>query len=646
MKRDVFVRCFVLAVAVPTVSGAAEQRSEFGKPILLKYGDVSTIAPMMGPSLTVDWDRDGLADLVSGGRWWRNTGRKHDGLALFEPGGSGAVSAVMIGDLDGDAHGDVVIASNKSYTWFEDTTAKGTRKFAKRGTLAFVLGGNLAWPERGEGSPSCWLADWDGDGRTDLLVGTRSIGLRQYLPGKGPGFGVGWRDGGWVFRDMTATVWLHRNVGTAAKPVFTAGRFVRSGKTGRAITFFDRTDPCVVDWNGDGKQDLIVYAFDRVVVFLNTGTPSDEVGGKGEPELDDGRIVTFDRRKTIPYERKTFCPFRDEAGLWHVRFGGPTASEAVQLRKEDPFAFGPLRMMPFRNPDMAVDTFSVPDAADWDGDGKVDLVVGCEDGWIWFFKNLDPGGGIARWAPPVRLRADGKPIRLDKVQCLQGPCEWLWGYSNPTAADWDLDGDLDLICGSVAETYHWFENVGTKTAPKLAARGPLRCGDGAGKPVSCAWRTRPGVGDVDGDKLPDLVGVAGSRQLCWWRRTRDAAGKLRLDPPAFPLDAKGKPFEITGPVRATGRTKIVMCDWDHDGRCDIITSPKLGGGGGYQYLFRNLGLKDGKLCVEHRPKQIRVTGHITRWTHFSMVEPVDFDGDGQWEVLAGMDRGVIYYWKE
>jgi len=606
----------------------------------LAYGDASTIAPMMGPCLTVDWDRDGRADLVSGGRWWRNTGQLRDGLPLFEPGQGGAISAHTVGDFDGDACADVVVASGKSFTWFEDTTTTGTRRFVKRGTLAFVLGGDLGWPERGEGSPSCCLADWDGDGRNDLLTGTRSVGLRQYLPGKGPGFGVGWRDGTWVFRDMTATVWLHRNVGTRDKPVFTAGRFVRAGQAGRAVTFFDRADPHAVDWNGDGRLDLVVCAFDRVVAFLNTGK------GKGEPALDDGHRLTFGGCSTIPYERKSSALFRGRDGLWHIRFGGPTISEARQLRKDDLFAFGPLRMIRFRNPEMAVDTFAVPDAVDWDGDGKLDLVVGCEDGWIWLFKNLDPKGGVTRWAAPVRLEADGKFIRLDKVQRLQGPCEWLWGYSNPTVADWDLDGDLDLVCGSVAETYHGFENVGTRTAPKLAARGPIRCGKGAGRPVSCAWRTRPGVGDLNGDKLPDLVGVAGNRQLCWWPRRRDSDGKLRLGPPAFPLDAKGKPFEITGAVRATGRTKIVVCDWDHDGRCDIITSPKLGGGQGYQNLFRNLGEKDGRLALEHRPKQIRVTGHIGRWTHFSMIEPADFDGDGQWEVIAGMDRGAIYCWRE
>lgn len=631
------LQSLILLIVLPASVLGAEQRHQFTQPIRLEYGDPLTVAPMMGPSLTVDWDRDGTLDLVGGGRWWRDTGVRRDGLPVFESAGTTSISPEMIGDLNGNAFADVVGSTRTGYAWFEDTGLKGPRQFVQRGTLTWAMGGNVPPPELGEGTPACWLADFDGDGRTDLLAGSRSVGLERYLPKTGPGFGVGYKDGTWLFRDMTGTVWFHRNVGTKDEPLFGAGRMITTGTAGRAITFFDKADPRVVDWDGDGKQDLLVVAFDRAVVFLNVGD------AQGMPHLDDGHLITFDGQPTLPYERRRVFPFRDQAGLWHLRLGGPTASETIQLAKDDPFDFGPVKMIPFRNPDLCLDTFAVPDAVDWDGDGKIDLIVGCEDGWIWFFKNQDPAGGIARWAPPVQVEADGKPIRLDKQPCLQGPCEWLWGYSNPTVADWDVDGDFDLVCGSTAETYVWFENVGDAKHPKLAARGPLLCGEGT--PVSCVWRTRPGIGDLDGDGLPDLVGVAGNRQLCWWRRSRGPDGQLRLAPATFPTGPDGRTFTVTGAVRATGRTKLVVCDWNHDGHADLIASPPLGQRT-YQLLFLNRGVGGNQLRLELQSKTISMPLDLKGWSHFAMCEPVDFDNDGQWEVLSGLDRGYIYYWKE
>ena len=84
----------LLLLAVPAVALGAEQPNEFANPVQLSYGDPATIAPMMGPCLTVDWDRDGRADLVGGGRWWRNTGEKRDGLTVFEPGGAASHSSI------------------------------------------------------------------------------------------------------------------------------------------------------------------------------------------------------------------------------------------------------------------------------------------------------------------------------------------------------------------------------------------------------------------------------------------------------------------------------------------------------------------------------------------------------------------------
>ena len=221
------IHSFLLpTLAVTALESFAEQPDLFEKPVRLTYGDAKIIAPMMGPAMTVDWDRDGRMDLVGRNhwwpeqpKWWRNTGEKRDGMTVFEQAGNAGIddqrygdpSCTMIGDLDGDGVADAIVGKPGGYAWFADATTKGVRKFQERGMLKAALGGNLPHPENGEEVPCCWLTDFDGDGRTDLLAGTRSVGLAErYLPQTdGIGFGKGWIDGTWLARDVIIEVRHH-----------------------------------------------------------------------------------------------------------------------------------------------------------------------------------------------------------------------------------------------------------------------------------------------------------------------------------------------------------------------------------------------------------------------------------------------------
>ena len=116
------VVCVLLAATSTMLLG--QQKNVFEKPQRLEYGDPATIAPMMGPVMTIDWDRDGKQDLVGRNywwpeapKWWRNTGQQHQGVTLFERAGPGGIderrygdpTCTMIGHLDGDAFADAVV---------------------------------------------------------------------------------------------------------------------------------------------------------------------------------------------------------------------------------------------------------------------------------------------------------------------------------------------------------------------------------------------------------------------------------------------------------------------------------------------------------------------------------------------------------
>lgn len=91
---------------------------------------------------------------------------------------------------------------------------------------------------------------------------------------------------------------------------------------------------------------------------------------------------------------------------------------------------------------------SDPIACDWDGDGRLDVLVGDEVGDVSFFAGLSDGS----FAPGVSLFSkqpvDPKDGHTKAVQKLE-PHRVIPGYRLRLAvADWNDDGKLDLLVGN------------------------------------------------------------------------------------------------------------------------------------------------------------------------------------------------------
>ncbi|MFO0841629.1 MAG: hypothetical protein U0797_04405 [Gemmataceae bacterium] len=82
-------------------------------------------------------------------------------------------------------------------------------------------------------------------------------------------------------------------------------------------------------------------------------------------------------------------------------------------------------------------------------------------GFVLLHRNLGTNAA-PRYAPPVKVEAGGKPIDT-------------FGCPSPNFADFDGDGDLDLICGEFLDGFTYFENVGTRMKPVYAAGPAERC---------------------------------------------------------------------------------------------------------------------------------------------------------------------------
>jgi hypothetical protein len=187
------------------------------------------------------------------------------------------------------------------------------------------------------------------------------------------------------------------------------------------------------------------------------------------------------------------------AGLFQVLWGekGGKFKQAAVLNGTDK---EPL-IIPIKDKSqMTRNICTRPTAVDWNGDGKLDLVVGNFEGTFYVFNGEGPG----KFAPkPEPLMAENEPLKIKGH------------HGDPFIVDWDRDGDLDVLSGSSEGGVQWAENTGGKTPALKQFVALIEPGERfeTGQLVSetdlkgPAGSTRVWVDDVNGDgKLDILVG--------------------------------------------------------------------------------------------------------------------------------------------
>lgn len=149
-------------------------------------------------------------------------------------------------------------------------------------------------------------------------------------------------------------------------------------------------------------------------------------------------------------------------------------------------------------PVMVTGTASAAHAADWDDDGDYDLLVGDIRGNLYFVPNEGTSSKYA-FGKEQSLKADGRPINV------------AGGDAGPFAADWDDDGDLDLLVGAGDGSVSLFQNVGTRSEPKLeqteqlVSPGDASFGADAPKEPCRGIRSKICAADWNGDGRLDLL---------------------------------------------------------------------------------------------------------------------------------------------
>ncbi|MEO6739597.1 MAG: VCBS repeat-containing protein [Chthoniobacteraceae bacterium] len=209
-----------------------------------------------------------------------------------------------------------------------------------------------------------------------------------------------------VFGNYTGDICMIDNTGTPREPVFPQPhKYERVRVHVGAKPWGNLFAPCVVDWNKDGKPDLLIgegsYSANSVFVLLNQGSAS-------EPKFtDDQRFYLCygdGREQLVP----TVADFNGD-GEPDVAIGDRQGTVGLHLNlgKWKPGTELPLAQMVTFGGAASVGTGVAPHACDYNGDGLIDLLLGKADGHIAMALNIgtktEPKFGPATDIPGVNL---------------------------------------------------------------------------------------------------------------------------------------------------------------------------------------------------------------------------------------------------
>ncbi len=264
--------------------------------------------------------------------------------------------------------------------------------------------------------------------------------------------------------------WFYRNTGSPS-----VYQFALESKN--FLSTFDiggESAPALVDIDGDGDRDLFVGGLLGQVAFLrNNGTST-------SPSFvfEDSTFINSYPNRFVYVPRFVDIDADGDKDMFLAHFNGNIefyrnagSSSSFSFQRE----FSHLDSI-------NVGFYAAADFCDIDGDGDEDLFVGSGNGRIRFYRN------------------DGSPQAFSFTQVTTSfEGIQVSGNSKPFFADFDGDGDCDLVVGTTDGKLVYYRNDGSPTTPTfvyvtdtfVSDKGPI--GEAA-----------PFFADIDGDNDLDL----------------------------------------------------------------------------------------------------------------------------------------------
>uniref|UniRef100_UPI003138356C FG-GAP-like repeat-containing protein n=1 Tax=Synechococcus sp. UW140 TaxID=368503 RepID=UPI003138356C len=442
----------------------------FGSASINPYGITSTSGYAI-PTL-VDSDGDGDLDLFVGNNlgnvlFFRNSGSRAAPsyeAAITNPFGISDVgdrSAPTFADVDLDSDLDLLVGrSDGNILYFENTkNASGDPAYR---SPTFLRSAN----NTGDASPA--LADFTGDGTLDLLVsnGTKfylntGIGSASLIPVTSSTTNGSYGPGAVI----TLTLQFSEVVFVTGLPRLQ----LETGVDDKYATYSGGSSSANLSFQytvAAGDISLDLDQLSSSALTLNSGTIRDAAGNNALLELaEPGSTGSLASNAQIIID--TVAP----AGT--LALAGSSTAPAYRAATTDPFGI------------TNVGSAASPTFADIDADGDLDLFIGNRDGNTLLFTNT--GSATA----PAYSAATTDPFGIGDVGF----------YASPALADIDGDGDLDLFIGDLLGNTLLFTNTASSGATAPAYSAPSTNPFGI---TDVGDYANPTLADIDGDGDLDL----------------------------------------------------------------------------------------------------------------------------------------------
>lgn len=640
----------IFTIALAAVVLDAQAQKVVPKPFVFGHDkDVPLAASVIGASdfLFMDWDGDGDNDMMttSGGaiKVIENIGSKK------KP----RFNNVFI-------HNQVVLKDARVGRFFSLITHSGVK--AQQGMPSFIaferhnqisdsgkkqLGlhmfvpvrqqGKITWkvmPAFGaDGRPvqdflDCWVspaidvADLNGDGKEDLIVGSSHPRAAQ----PSLKFAAGYNNPQESWNPHASRLYIMYNQSTPDSLIFGNPLFIEAD--GAPVSAFGFPYPIAFDMDKDGLTDLVVGQHKPgLQYFRNTGT-------KTQPRFTNAGLVADAQKKPISSILAIHPRFADLDGDGRPELFASTYFGCVdQILRFTPknggwSAQGPLIMASDKNTPLMPQGIGTIEPIDWDGDGDTDLVAGSEPAAPKVIINKGDNANPV-WEVPAPLKfVDGSKLEYYSIDyglgSVWGPMEWYMERVLPRLEDWDGDGTRDMLTGSMGLRQLFLKGRIIKGELRFEKPVAFKV---EGKPLAAGQRVQPAVLNLNADGHPDLIALDDQNILkCWPGKGTDELGQ----PQAF-LGQDGKPLQIKTRILdiGHGRSSFTMTDWDLDGKPDLLIYFAFDRKRGGIFYYR---ASDKPMQFEKPVKFLDLLSF-----HNGGIAVSDWDGDGYLDIFTGGD---------